>query len=68
MTLKKIMKRTRKTGPKIGFLKVDRRRARGLPHDLPGIRAWIKQMGGTRPGPKELARLRRLGLVGMPKE
>jgi len=62
------MKRTPKKGPKIGFLKVDRSRLRGLPHDLPAIEAWIRQMGGTRPGPKEVARLRRLGLIGMPKE
>ena len=61
------MKRTSKAGPKIGFLKIDRRKLRGLPRDLPAIEAWIKKIGFTVPSRKELARLRRLGLSGMPK-
>ena len=50
------------------LVKISRSSIKGLPRDVAAIETWIKRLGGKRPGPKERARLRRLGLLGMPQE
>jgi len=46
----------------------DPRVTKELPKDVRGIERWIKAMGGKKADSRERARLRKRGLLGMPKE
>jgi hypothetical protein len=62
------MSATSKTSVKVGMITPDPRVTKELPKDVRGIERWIKAMGGRKVDSRERARLRKRGLLGMPKE